>query len=157
MGALEEVSFPSGNPDELELLLSWLAFLRGAVLRKAMGITDEQARWQPDGRLLPLVGIVHHLTNVERRWIDGAMLGEPTHKDPDEYRPDLPIVLAIDVYRERAKATDAAVRRMAVITTRTQDGSADLRFVLLHLINETARHAGHADAVREMLDGTVGE
>lgn len=157
MGALEEVNFPSGNPDELELFLSWLAFLRGAVLRKAIGVTDEQARWQPDGKLLPLVGIVHHLTNVERRWIDGAMLGEPTHQDPDEYRPDLPIALAIEVYRARAEATDAAVRRMAVITTRTLDGTADLRFVLLHLINETARHAGHADAVRELLDGTVGE
>jgi uncharacterized damage-inducible protein DinB len=157
MDALEDVSFPAGNPDELELLLSWLAFLRGAVLRKAIGITDEQARWQPDGKLLPLVGIVHHLTNVERRWIDGAMLGEPTRKDADEYRPDLPIALAIDVYRARAEATDSAVRRMADLRAPTQDETADLRFVLLHLINETARHAGHADAVRELLDGTVGE
>jgi len=149
--------FPSGTPDELEMYLRWLAFLRGAVLRKALGITDEQARWRPDGKLLPLVGIVHHLTNVERRWIDGAMLGEPTSKDSDEYAPSLPIGLAIDLYRERAKATDAAVRRLAGITTLTVDGDADLRFVLIHLINETARHAGHADAVRELLDGTVGE
>jgi uncharacterized damage-inducible protein DinB len=155
--ALEDVSFPAGNPDEVELFLSWLSFLRGAVLRKALGVTDEEARWQPDGRLLPLVGIVHHLTNVERRWIDGAMLGEPTHKDADEYQPDLPITLTIEVYRARAEATDAAVRRMADLATPTQDETADLRFVLLHLINETARHAGHADAVRELLDGTVGE
>ena len=41
------------------------------MLRKASGITDEQARWQPDGKLLPLVGIVNHLTGVETRWIDG--------------------------------------------------------------------------------------
>jgi hypothetical protein len=157
MGALEDVSFPAGNPDEVELFLSWLAFLRGAVLRKAIGISDEQGRWRPDGQLLPLVGIVHHLTNVERRWIDGAMLGEPARKDADEYEPDLPITLTIAVYRARAEATDAAVRRMADLRTPTQDESADLRFVLLHLINETARHAGHADAVRELLDGTVGE
>lgn len=157
MDALEDVRFPAGNPDEVELFLSWLAFLRGAVLRKALGITDEQAQWQPDGKLLPLVGIVHHLTNVERRWIDGTMLGEPTRKDADEYKPDLPIGLAIDVYRARAQATDAAVRRLADLTTLTRDGGADLRFVLIHLINETARHAGHADAVRELLDGTVGE
>jgi hypothetical protein len=157
MGALEDVSFPAGTPDEVELFLSWLAFLRGAVLRKALGITDEQAQWRPDGKLLPLVGIVHHLTNVERRWIDGAMLGEPTYKDADEYQPDLPIALVIDVYRARAEATDAAVRRMADLRTLTRDGAADLRFVLIHLVNETARHAGHADAVRELLDGTVGE
>jgi hypothetical protein len=157
MGALEDVSFPAGDPDEVELFLSWLAFLRGAVLRKATGITDEQARWRPDGKLLPLVGIVHHLTNVERRWIDGVMLGEPTTEDPDEYQPDLPIALTIDVYRARAEDTDAAVRRMADLATPTSDETADLRFVLLHLINETARHAGHADAVRELLDGKVGE
>ena len=153
MGALEDTTFPTGNPDEVELFLDWLAFLRGAVLRKALGITDEQARWQPDGKLLPLVGIVHHLTNVEHRWIDGRMFGEPTSKDDDEYAPRLPIELAVALYRERATATDAAVRRLAGATGVT----ADLRFVLIHLINETARHAGHADAVRELLDGTVGE
>nr|WP_296063775.1 DUF664 domain-containing protein [uncultured Actinoplanes sp.] len=153
MGALEDTTFPAGNPDEVELFLDWLAFLRGAVLRKALGTTDEQARWRPDGKLLPLVGIVHHLTNVERRWIDGKIFGEPTSEDEDEFTPSLPVELAVALYRERAKATDAAVRRLVAATGMT----ADLRFVLLHLINETARHAGHADAVRELLDGTVGE
>src|SRR3954462_15120191 len=103
MGALEDTTFPAGNPDEVELFLDWLAFLRGAVLRKALGITDEQARWRPDGKMLPLVGIGHHLTNVQRRVMRGAMLGEPTSKDSDEYAPSLPIGLAIDLYRERAK------------------------------------------------------
>jgi hypothetical protein len=61
-------------------------------------------------------------------------------------------------YRERAVATDAAVRAIGDphATGRSGEGT-DLRFVLIHLINETARHAGHADAVRELLDGTVGE
>ncbi len=150
--------FPSGTPDELELHLRWLAFLRGAVLRKASGITDEQARWQPDGKLIPLVGIVNHLTGVETRWIDGAMLGATTTKPQDEYRPRIPITGAIAAYRARAQATDRAVRAIGDLTTPARDGDGtDLRFVLLHLINETARHAGHADAVRELLDGTVGE
>ncbi|UQU67234.1 DinB family protein [Couchioplanes caeruleus] len=151
--------FPSGTPDELELHLRWLAFLRGAVLRKASGITDEQARWRPDGRLLPLVGIVNHLTHVEWRWIDGQMLGADTGKDESEYAPaGLGIEDALAAYRRRAGATDAAVRSLADLATpcRWGDGT-DLRFVLLHLINETARHAGHADAVRELLDGTTGE
>lgn len=152
--------FPDGTPDEVELYLRWLAFLRGAVLRKASGITDEQARWHPDGRLLPLLGLVNHLTGVERRWIDGEMLGRPTGKPADEYFPDaaLTIAAAITAYRRRAAATDAAVREISDLTTPSRYGpSTDLRFVLLHLINETARHAGHADAVRELLDGTVGE
>jgi len=152
--------FPSGTGDELELYLRWLAFLRGAVLRKAEGITDEQARWRPDGKLLPLLGLVNHLTNVEWRWIDGEMLGEPTGKSEEEYTPgpELTVEAAITAYRARAGKTDAAVREIKNLTTpgRSGDGT-DLRFVLLHLINETARHAGHADAVRELLDGTTGE
>ena len=152
--------FPTGTPDELELHLRWLAFLRGAVLRKAGGISDDQARWRPDGKLLPLLGLVNHLTHVEWRWIDGELLGHPTGKNEDEYfpGPELTIETAIRSYRERAAATDAAVRNLADLgtPTRAHDGT-DLRFVLLHLINETARHAGHADAVRELLDGTTGE
>jgi hypothetical protein len=153
------MTFPDGSPDELELLLRWLSFLRGAVLRKAAGLTDDQARWQPDGKLIPLVGIVNHLTGVETRWIDGEMLGGPMSKPSDEYRPpSLTIADAISAYEARAKVTDATVRRLADLTTPSRYGhDTDLRFVLLHLINETARHAGHADAVRELLDGTVGE
>ncbi len=60
-------------------------------------------------------------------------------------------------YRQRAADTDAAVRSMSLTQASVWDESKDLRWVLLHLINETARHAGHADATREMLDGTTGE
>jgi Protein of unknown function (DUF664) len=152
--------FPDPVPDELELHLRWLAFLRGAVLRKASGVDEAQARWRPDGKLLPLLGIVNHLTHVEWRWIDGAMLGRPTSKNDDEYEPGpaLTIEAAIAAYQARAAATDAAVRAIGdpAAPGRSGDGT-DLRFVLIHLINETARHAGHADAVRELLDGMVGE
>ena len=152
--------FPQGTDDERELLLRWLAFLRGAVLRKAEGISDDEARWTPPGVLIPLVGIVNHLTRVEWRWIDGGMRGEQTSRSEDEFRPgpELTITAAVAAYRERAKATDEAVRQMPSLAEpcRRQEGT-DLRWVLLHLINETARHAGHADAVRELLDGTTGE
>src|SRR3954454_20480028 len=106
-----EAGFPSGTPDELEMYLRWLAFLRGAVLRKASGINDGQARWRPDGRLITLLGIVNHLTHVEWRWIDGQMLGAETSKAAGEYSPGPGLTI----------------------------------------------EAGHADAVRELLDGTVGE
>jgi hypothetical protein len=152
--------FPSPTTDELEGYLRWLAFLRGAVLRKATGIDEAEARWRPDGKLLPLLGIVNHLTHVEWRWIDGEMLGRETGKEDDEYEPGsrLTIEDAIAKYLARGDATDAAVRSIGDLTKpgRSGDGT-DLRFVLVHLINETARHAGHADAVRELLDGTVGE
>jgi uncharacterized damage-inducible protein DinB len=160
MATDEEIGFPVGNRDERELLLSWLTFLRGAVVRNIDGLSDDDARWTPDGKLISVLGIVNHLTHVEWRWIDGAMLGNPVSKHAEEYRPgpELTVVAAVDAYRARARATDAAVRAMPSLAepTRAGDGT-DLRWVLLHLINETARHAGHADATRELLDGTTGE
>jgi uncharacterized damage-inducible protein DinB len=152
-------SFPQGNPDERELLLSWLGFLRGAVLRKINGLSDDDARWTPDGGLITLLGIVNHLTHLEWRWIDGSMRGEETSRGDDEFYPgpDLTVEAAIAAYRDRAVATDEYVRSTPLETPCREGGRTDLRWVMLHLINETARHAGHADATRELLDGTVGE
>ncbi|HEY3943541.1 MAG TPA: DUF664 domain-containing protein [Acidimicrobiales bacterium] len=82
----QETGFPGGNHDERELLLSWLAYLRGAVLRNVDGLSDEEARWRPHGSLLSLLGIVNHLTHVEWRWIDGRMLGKEVSRDEDEFR-----------------------------------------------------------------------
>jgi uncharacterized damage-inducible protein DinB len=153
---------PGGNDDERELLLSWLGFLRGAVISKIEGLSEDDARWTPAGALIPLLGVVNHLTHVEWRWIDGAMLGAQTSRSEAEFRPDagLTVTAALAAYRERAAATDAMARSadslaQPVVTGR--DRTRDLRWVLLHLINETGRHAGHADATRELLDGMTGE
>jgi uncharacterized damage-inducible protein DinB len=154
-----EDDFPSGTPDERELFLSWLRYLRGAVVRKAAGLSDEDARWRPDGALLSLLGIVNHLTHVEWRWIEGGMRGQEVSRSEEEFRPgpELTVAAALAAYRERAAATDAAVRALPLTAPCRWGDQTDLRWVLLHLINETARHAGHADATRELLDGTTGE
>lgn len=154
-----EDDFPSGTPDERELFLSWLRYLRGAVVRKAAGLSDEDARWRPDGALLSLLGIVNHLTHVEWRWIEGGMRGQEVSRSEEEFRPgpELTVAAALAAYRERAAATDAAVRALPLTAPCQWGDQTDLRWVLLHLINETARHAGHADATRELLDGTTGE
>ncbi|MBC8091560.1 MAG: DUF664 domain-containing protein, partial [Pseudonocardia sp.] len=89
-----EIGFPRGTADERELLLCWLRYLRGAVLRKVEGLDDERARWTPDGALIPLLGIVNHLTRVEWRWIDGAMLGHPTDRAEAEFRPGPELTVA---------------------------------------------------------------
>ncbi|MFI5045826.1 MAG: DUF664 domain-containing protein [Acidimicrobiia bacterium] len=80
-------AFPIGHSDERELLLDWLDYLRSAVLRKVEGLTDEQARWTPEGRLLPLLGIVNHLTHVEWRWIDGGLRGADVDRSDAEFHP----------------------------------------------------------------------
>ncbi len=160
MATKQELSFPDGTPDETELFLRWLNYLRGAVLRKVQGLSDRDARWTPDGSLISLLGIVNHLTHVEWRWIEGGMLGQKVSRSEEEFSPgpELTLDAALVAYRERATATDAVVRSMSSLAEpgRWGDGR-DLRWVLLHLINETARHAGHADATRELLDGTTGE
>lgn len=158
----ENFQIPAGSPDDKELLLQWLGYLRGAVLHKLEGLDDAGARWTPQGKLIPLLGIVNHLTHVEWRWIDGGFAGAEVSRNEEEFRPgpDLPLAAAVTAYRQRAMATDAIVRSLP-LTTSSAPGSwaegKDLRWVLLHLINETARHAGHADATRELLDGNIGE
>jgi uncharacterized damage-inducible protein DinB len=153
----EEIDFPRGTSDERELLLRWLRFLRGAVIRKVEGLSDSQARWT-DGKLIPLLGIVNHLTHVEWRWIDGGILGAETRTEAEfAPGPELTLPAALVAYRERAAATDATVMVTPLDRPCLSEPGADLRWVLLHLINETARHAGHADATRELLDGTTGE
>jgi len=117
------------------------------------------ARWTPNGKLISLLGIVNHLTHVEWRWIDGAMRREETSRSDAEFRPgdELSVAAAVAAYRARVAATDAYVRATALTQPTRDDDGTDLRWVVLHLINETARHAGHADATRELLDGVTGE
>jgi hypothetical protein len=102
--------------------------------------------------------VINHLTHVEWRWLDGKMLGVETSRSEAEFRPgpELTVATVVVRYRERGQATAHTVRSMPM-TEPCRDGSGrDLRWVLLHLVEETARHAGHADATRELLDGVTG-
>ena len=149
---------PPPLDDERELLLGFLAHLRASILRKLEDLGEEQARWRPEGRLMSVIGVVNHLTGVEERWIGGRMTGVVTSREESEFHPgpELAVAEAVRRYRERGAATEAAVRELP-LTTPARDGTGrDLRWVLLHMVDETARHAGHVDAVRELLDGTTG-
>ena len=144
------ISFPGDNADETELLLSWLDYLRGAVTRKLDGVSESDARWRPEGRLTSLLGVVNHLTHVEWRWIDGGILGKKVSRSEDEFFPG-PSCRS----RRRSPPTVSvprpptpSSRKYSLDTPNRRQEGTTLRWVLLHLINETARHAGHADAVR---------
>lgn len=143
--------------DMRELLLGWLAYLRGAVLRDLDGLGDDDARWRPNDALLSVIGVVNHLTHVEWRWIDGGYLATATDRNESEFHPgvELSAAAATRAYVDRAALTDRTVRDLDLDAVCAVNG-ASLRWVLLHLINETARHAGHADATRELIDGTTG-
>jgi hypothetical protein len=159
------------SPDEREVVLTYLQAKRGDVVRAADGLDEDQLRWTPDGRLLPIIGIINHLAHVEERWIDGRYLGRPFNSRTDEFAVDRTRTGrdVIAAYAQRAATTEAAVRAapdlLAPCVGREGDGPpvhdllglsgpVDLRWVLVHLVEETAHHAGHADATREMLDGS---
>jgi len=154
--------------DERELLLRYLRLQREMVVASTVGLTEDEARWRPDGdRLIPVIGIVNHLTHVEARWIDGAYARRPVAwRSEEEFvvAGDRMLAEVIDEYAARAETTEHTVRAAPGLDApcvgppglgRSEAGlsSIDLRWVLLHLIEETAHHAGHAESTREMLDG----
>ena len=101
--------------------------------------------------MISIAGVINHLTRVEWRWIDGAFHGAVVNRTESEFAPgsDLSLDATVLAYRERAAKTDAAVRAMPLEQLSDPSGWGEgksLRWVILHLINETARHAGHADA-----------
>jgi uncharacterized damage-inducible protein DinB len=155
------VTYPDPAPEEGELFVRWLDFLRGSLIKKLDGLSEEQARWHPDGKLLSVLGVVNHLTYVEWRWIDGAFVGQETTRSQEEFcpAPNVPVHEIITAYQVRGAETTKAIRQAASLSLGCAHPMAtgrDLRWVLLHLVEETARHAGHADATRELLDGTTG-
>jgi hypothetical protein len=158
--------------DERELLLAYLRTQRAYVVRSALGLSEDQLRWTPPGGLLPIIGIINHLTHVEWRWIEGRYLAAPFPPREEEFavEPELTGEATIAAYGQRAGRTEDVVRAapdLSVPCVGTEgdgppahdilglSGPVDLRWVLLHLIQETARHAGHADSTRELLDGAT--
>jgi hypothetical protein len=150
--------------DERAMLEGTLAFQRSTVALKATGLTDELA----SKRLLPsvttVIGLLQHLADVERSWILDDLLGLPfttrcSEEDPDGEFHIAPGTTLASALLEYEQACDETGRAMAGVPLdqRTVDGRFELRWVILHLIEETARHAGYIDILRELLDGVTGE
>lgn len=150
--------------DEREMLLGFLRRQRAFVLATADGLTDEQARWAPPEGLIPIIAVLNHLPYVEWRWVDGRYLREEVSRSEElEFQVPAERTLAdvIADYERRAARTEEIVRGAPGLDAACLGGPGqpsrpglDLRWVLLHLIEETAHHAGHADSTRELLDGS---
>jgi Protein of unknown function (DUF664) len=155
--------------DERDSLLAWLDFHRATLLHKCAGLTPEQLvqRSCPPSRL-SLLGLVRHMTGVESWFHDFDPLAEHAGYWTEE-RPDASFE-ALDpagadanlaAYRasvERARVAIAAVDLdVRCPCTDCTDEPRSLRWVLTHMIEEYARHNGHADLIREAIDGDVGD
>ena len=165
---------PDTQEGELETLQAYLELQRQTILAKTAGLDREGMAWRLPTSTLSLGGLVYHLALVEESWMEahfaGRQLPEPWRgvdfgADPEwEFRKGG----ELDPEEVRRRYREAGQRTRRVVA---EAGDPDhlssmpahnghpfsLRWVLLHLIEETARHIGHADLIREALDGSIGE
>jgi hypothetical protein len=159
---------PAETEAERVLLDGFLDFHRETLLWKCAGLTDEQlrARAVPTSTL-SLLGLVRHLTEVERGWFFDHLPYEATPVYFTDEAPDddfdatdsVPVADVLARYRaeiDRIRAEIGAVPLDHEYTDK-RGKSYSLRWVYLHMIEEYARHNGHADLLREAIDGVTGE
>ena len=154
---------PRVDSGELDTALAFLSFARHCVLKKAGGLSEEQLRRVLVDSGTSILGLIQHLAEVERYWFGHHLAGGAWDADR-EYGMAVPAGrAAADVLRDYEAAiedSDRAIHAAGDPDARFAvpvDGSRHtLRWVMAHMTSETARHAGHADILREQLDGTTG-
>jgi uncharacterized damage-inducible protein DinB len=158
---------PPQAADERATLTGFLQYQRETLAWKCAGLSAGQLRQRAvPPSALSLLGLVRHLTEVERSWFRNVLAGEqspPPMWESDEraefdVAPADPAAAFAAWHEECARSRDLVDAAESLDITGTYGGEAfSLRYVLAHLIEEYARHNGHADLIRERLDGTTGE
>ena len=153
--------------DERDALLHFLAQHRDAIITAAFGLTEEQARSTPSASANSIAALIQHGAATERYWIDLMLRLEsvvPDDDDPQRFNvgPDVTVADLIADYRRCGEETEEIVAGLDDLELAVPlpaapwfppDGVVSARWVLFHLIQETCRHAGHADIIRETIDG----
>jgi len=148
--------------DEMAMARGWLQHLRDSAIFKVEGLTPAQLRWHPSPSANSLGALVLHLGYAERLWVRAIFAGEPMDMSWRAHMFELPdswtVEDVVTFYRDEAALVDAVLDR---VPTLDAPSAADfrpttLRWVVFHLIEETARHVGHMDITRELVDGRVG-
>ncbi|HEY2551478.1 MAG TPA: DinB family protein [Streptosporangiaceae bacterium] len=170
-------SQPDGRPDrpvpplapdevvasagERAILEAFLDLQRAVVVRKVYGLTREQAVRRLVPSVTTLAGLVKHLAAVEREWFGQVLAGDPGSAGaPDEWLPgpvDTIEGLIAGYRRACARSRQiAAALSLDDLVPHPRLGTVTLRWIYVHMIEETARHAGQADILREQTDGATG-
>ena len=156
---------------EREALVGFLDWQRNALIRKARGLSDANARSAPTASSLSLLGLLKHSTVWEARWFQGVVAGRPLDDGwPDAAHDvqdgadflvgdDDTVEQWVARYGEACETSRQIVAAVDLdaLCARTDVVDCNVRYVVVHMIEETARHAGHADIIRETLDGTRGK
>ncbi|WP_276962890.1 DinB family protein [Ferrimicrobium acidiphilum] len=162
-------SEPTANANERDMLEGWLNYHRVTLLLKCEGLDEVQLNTRPiPTSALSLHGLVRHMTEVEFFWTSTVLNGETGVKSPfycsDEFPEadfdDLesaPFAVARDLWLDEQHRSDELMSvRSLDFPSIGGDEAISLRWILTHLIEEYARHNGHADLLRELIDGAVG-
>jgi len=150
--------------------VGWLDLQRAIVHLKCEGLREADAHRQvlPDSPLMTMAGIVSHLRWVENLWFEVLFLGGPaegpqfdeTTEDADMVVPGVPLARLLEEYASQCAVSNEIIAAHPLDETGQhpdfEAGGATLRWMLIHMVEETARHAGHLDAIRELLDGQKG-
>jgi uncharacterized damage-inducible protein DinB len=157
--------------DERGALLSFIDEQRGGIRRAVLGLTDEQASSRPSVSELSLGGLLKHVAEIEQGWVARARGESPAvHRDESNWHEcyrmtgEETVQSCLAYYEKVAAETEAFIRTVPSLDDTfalpadpwfPPDGRVSMRWLCLHLIRETARHAGHADIIRESLDGAT--
>jgi uncharacterized damage-inducible protein DinB len=155
--------------DERGALLAFLEEQRGGIRRALLGLTEEQARTRPSASALSLGGLLKHVAETEQGWVAMAKQEPPqvqrdesTWHESFELVGDETVASRLAHWEQVAAETEKYIRSAPSLDDTfplppapwfPPEGRVSLRWLCLHLIRETARHAGHADIIRESLDG----
>ncbi|RKN45408.1 DinB family protein [Micromonospora endolithica] len=156
--------------DERTQLLGWYDMQRAIVHFKCEGLSDEDAHRPvlPTSPLMTVAGIVSHLRWTEQTWFEVLFLGRPAEgpqfveepEDADMRVDGVPLAQLLQEYERQCAISDEIVAAHSLDDVGRhpdfRSAAASLRWMVIHMIEETARHAGHLDAVRELLDGEKG-
>jgi uncharacterized damage-inducible protein DinB len=159
---------PPMEADERTMLDSWLEYHRTTLELKCDGLTDAQLRIRSvEPSTMSLLGLVRHMGEVERNWFRRVLSGEdapPRYYGRENPDGDFDDVDTADVaegmayWRDECENARAVAARMQLDDAGIRRGEpCSLRWVLVHMIEEYARHNGHADLIRERIDGATGD
>ena len=156
---------------EREMLITWLDYHRATLLWKCEGLSDEELkRRSVPPSALSLLGLVRHMCEVERSWFRKRFAGEDVGYEyftEEKLNDDFDDLDGAPVEEVFARFTDECerARRIVAATGSLDDTSVaarngrkfSMRWILTHMIEEYARHNGHADLLREAIDGSTGD
>ena len=153
---------PRNDSGEADTALAFLAFARNCVIKKTEGLSEEQLRRAMVVTGTNLLGLVWHLIDAERYWFGYHVGGYGV--DDFEFGMQVPAGVTADevvqAYRDAIAASDAILATLTSLdqpmAIPTKEKRHTARWVVAHMTSETARHAGHADILRELIDGTTG-